>query len=121
PIGNEVLITSTGEYSASNSDTTVDIRWCTCLKVYAPHNSSTLTDPFFAVRDKSLRTRSTIIIFSERSFSFFVSSSLIASSSSVLLLLLAVPFMGWDIILFSSFLIYLSGDAESRYCLWFLK
>ena len=69
-----------------------------------------------AILDKSLRTKSVIMMFSERSFSLFSKSCLDFKSCFSSLNLLAVPFMGCEISNKLSFLRNLSGDAHNKYC-----
>ena len=103
PIGKVVFIISIGFAFSFTSETTVDTIWCTWSKLYILQSSSTLTLPFIAVCERSFRTKSTIIIFSLRSFSsltklFFKMESIIWSSSRF-----AVPFIGCEIILVPTF------------------
>src|SRR5687768_7181063 len=72
-----------------------------------PYNSSTVTDPFSQTLDRSFRTRSTTITFSERSFSLLYKASRLSISS--LAFLLDVPLIGCEIILLPVFLRNRSG------------
>ena len=96
PIGKLAFSTSPQVFSLAKVAVTVLISWCTVGKVCTPKSSGTCTLALEATRLRSLRTKSTIITFSARSFTDSCRCFLICSSSVGLLLLRAVPFIGCD-------------------------
>src|SRR5580704_6500581 len=81
-----------------------------------PYNSSTLTDPSSQIFEKSFRTKSTIMTFSDLSFALLSNLSLFRLSSITSKGFFSqVPFIGCESIRLPSRLRYLSGLAHIRY------
>src|SRR5690606_5287601 len=94
---------------------TDEISWCTCLKLCSCKSAEALTVPGSALRVRSLRTRSTIMMFSLISLGLETSAFLSASSSPAVLPRGAVPFIGCDNNVRPFLERKRSGDAERMY------
>ena len=91
---------------------TVEVICQTVLYFSISKSAGTATVPFAAILPKSLRTMSTIMMFSARFFSEEYSCCEFARSSSGRSPLGIVPFIGLDDILFPSRLKNNSGEKE---------
>ena len=112
PLGKSARNTSARPVSGRIRAVTVDV---SCQTVSNRSGSNTLdhrTVPGAAIRPRSLRSRSTIIAFSARSFTDAVSRSRIASSSSSQRPRGAVPFIGRVVSRSPSSRKKSSGDAD---------
>jgi hypothetical protein len=94
PLGNSAATTSASPAPSRSSDVTVDVSCHTVSYRSAAKTSSQRTVPGRDTRPRSLRSRSTIIAFSARSFAEAVSAAAFASSSSNHRPRGAVPFIG---------------------------
>jgi MFS family permease len=83
------------EVFSFNSQLTVLTIWCTVSNVSILYNLFTLTVPFFATCERSLRATSTAITFSVRSFKLLNKFVFNNSSSSKVFPRLAVPLIGF--------------------------
>ena len=112
PQGNSARKTSTSEASERRSPATPEVSCQTVSKRSGAKTSPQVTVPSCATRPRSLRSRSTIIAFSARSFTEPSSRRLISSSSASHRPRGAVPFIGFVAMWRPSIRKNSSGEAD---------
>jgi hypothetical protein len=95
PQGNSARIKSTRLVPSHSTDSTVDVICQTVSKRSRSNNDDTRTLPGTETLPRSLRSRSTIITFSARFFSEYLSHSAMSRSSASQRPRGAVPFIGF--------------------------
>jgi hypothetical protein len=94
PDGNSAAKTSTAVVAAAGVAVTSEVSCQTVSYASARSSAGTRTVPVAATRDRSLRSRSTIITFSARSFALDRSAARLRSSAAGVAPRAAVPFIG---------------------------
>ena len=113
PDGNNARKTSASAAPGASSAATVEVNCQTVSNRSVSNTSAHVTEPSRAMRPTSLRSRSTIIAFSARSFAEPRRRSRLASSSASHRPRGAVPFIGFVTMRSPSRRKKSSGDADS--------